>query len=317
MQAGGRMTTTDLTVLAPEAFSFAGTVHSHGWAVLAPHAWDPDAPVLERVHRLPTGRVVLLGLRPRSGSGPPAVAVAIRQVGALEPHEEASIRGNVRRMLRLDEDLSDFHRACRRRGGRWARVAEDGLGRLLRSPTVFEDVVKTICTTNVQWAGTKRMVAGLVEVCGAAAPEAVAPPAGRRRAFPTPEAVAAVDAGTLREEAGLGYRAPYVHELARRVASGDLELEALADSELPTRELERELRDIRGVGPYAAATLLMLLGRYDVLAVDSVFRSFVADRYFGGETPDDDEARAVYRDWGRWRFLAYWYDLWQGTEEEL
>lgn len=311
------MATTDLTVLAPEAFSFGGTVHSHGWAVLAPHAWDPDAPLLERVHRLPDGRVVALGLRPRTGSDPSAVEVEVRHVGSLETHQEESVRTDVRRMLRLDEDLSGFHRECRRRGGRWARVAEEGLGRLLRSPTVFEDVVKTICTTNVQWGGTKRMVAGLVELCGSPAPGAVAPPAGRLRAFPAPEAVAAVDAGTLREEAGLGYRAPYVHELARRVSSGELELEALADSNLSTPELERELRSIRGVGPYAAATLLMLLGRYDVLAVDSVFRSFVAERYFGGETPDDAEARAVYEGWGRWRFLAYWFDLWQGAAEDL
>lgn len=317
MQAGGRMTTTELTVLAPEPFSFEGTVYSHGWAVLAPHAWDPDVPQLERVHRLPADRVVALALRPLPGSSRPVVAVEVRHVGDLDPGEEETIRADVRRMLRLDEELDAFHERCRRRGGRWAPVAQEGLGRLLRSPTVFEDVVKTICTTNVQWGGTKRMVQGLVELCGAAAPAGVALPAGRRRAFPTPEAVAAEEAGKLREEAGLGYRAPYVHELARRVASGDLALEALTDSDLPTRELERELRGIRGVGPYAAATLLMLLGRYDVLAVDSVFRSFVADRYFGGETPEDEEARAVYEDWGRWRYLAYWFDLWQGPEQAV
>ena len=59
-------------------------------------------------------------------------------------------------MLRLDEDLARFYDAA----------ADDpelawvtrGAGRMLRSPTVFEDVVKTICTTNCAWSATVRMV---------------------------------------------------------------------------------------------------------------------------------------------------------------
>ena len=37
---------------------------------------------------------------------------------------------------------------------------------MVRSPTVFEDVVKTICTTNTSWGGTTRMVNALVEHLG-------------------------------------------------------------------------------------------------------------------------------------------------------
>ena len=61
----------------------------------------------------------------------------------------AELAGTIRHMLRMDDDLSPFY----------ARGAEDpelawaaeGAGRMLRSPTVFEDVVKTICTTNCTW----------------------------------------------------------------------------------------------------------------------------------------------------------------------
>lgn len=310
------MITSDLLVLTPEPFSFVGTVYSHGWAVLEPHAWSPEVPALERVHRLPSGDVVVLQLRPAAADAP-GVAVEVRHADPLSAGEEEAIRGVVRRMLRLDEDLSEFHRRCRERGGRWSRIADEGLGRLLRSPTLFEDAVKTICTTNVQWGGTKRMVRELVEAFGDAPPDSVPAPSGAGRSFPLPEAIARTETGALSEAVGLGYRGPYVHELASRVAGGELDLDALAESDRPTGELERALRDLKGVGPYAAATLLMLIGRYDVLAVDSVFRSFVAERYYGGEPPSDDEARAVYDDWGRWRYLAYWFDLWQGTEEEL
>ncbi len=71
----------------------------------------------------------------------------------------AALAGQVRHMLRLDEDLSAFY----------AMAAADpvlawvpnGAGRMLRSPTVFEDLVKTICTTNCTWSATVRMVTAL------------------------------------------------------------------------------------------------------------------------------------------------------------
>ena len=60
----------------------------------------------------------------------------------------------------------------------------------------------------------------------------------------------------------------------------------------------------------------MLLGRYDELAVDTAFRRFVSRKYFGGQPPPSDAvAQAVYEDWGRWKYLAYWFDIWQGLDE--
>jgi hypothetical protein len=44
-------------------------------------------------------------------------------------------------MFRLDEDLSDFYELVRDDDLAWCAL---GAGRMLRAPTVFEDVVKTI-----------------------------------------------------------------------------------------------------------------------------------------------------------------------------
>ena len=53
-------------------------------------------------------------------------------------------------VLRLDQDLSPFYlRAAEDPDLAWATR---GAGRMLRSPTVFEDVVKTVCTTNCAWS---------------------------------------------------------------------------------------------------------------------------------------------------------------------
>jgi 3-methyladenine DNA glycosylase/8-oxoguanine DNA glycosylase len=224
--------------------------------------------------------------------------------------ERTEVKATVRMMFRLDEDLSVFYALCRQRGGFWARYSP-GKGRLLRSPTLFEDIVKTICTTNIQWGGTKRMVENLVNGFGAAYPGDP-----EVYAFPTPEAIAATDAAEFAEAARLGYRAPYVYELAGQVTAGEIDLEELRDPALPTLELKKKLLAIKGIGNYAAATLLMILGRYDELPVDTVFRQFVSEKYFGGERPPDADAMAIYAGWGEWKYLAYWFDLWAGVEAE-
>ncbi len=43
----------------------------------------------------------------------------------------------------------------------------------------------------------------------------------------------------------------------------------------------------------------------------AAFRQFVIQAYFDGRRPSDQEAQAVYEDWGKWKYLAYWFDIWQ------
>ncbi len=283
LAAGTRVTT--VTTTAPSPFDFAGTAYSHGWAVLAPNCWDNERLGLTRTERLGPDRVVHLDVTgTRSASGK-RVRVDVTHEGELRPAERNVIRRSIRRMFRLDEDMGPFYSKCRQAGPRW-HPASRGLGRLLCSPTVFEDTVKTICTTNVQWGGTKAMVGGLVRHLGEPGPLTAQdwgePGNAQPNSFPTPESIAAADGATL-----------------------------------GTEEIRRSLLEIRGVGPDAAARLLMLLGRYDHLAVDTVYRAFVSERYFAGRRPSDREAEEVYAGWGRWKYLGYWFDLWQGLDERV
>lgn len=148
------------------------------------------------------------------------------------------------------------------------------------------------------------MVERLVALCGSPHPRRP-----ELRAFPTPEQVAAAGPELLRQEVRLGYRSDYIHELASDVASGRLELEALKAERPNTAELRKRLRAIRGVGEYATNNLLMLLGYYGELALDSEMRAFATQQHFNGRRPDDREILALYDDWGEWKFLAYWFDL--------
>lgn len=111
----------------------------------------------------------------------------------------------------------------------------------------------------------------------------------------------------------MGYRAPYVNELAQRVASDGLDLEALKNSPLSTLELRKELMSIKGVGGYAAANLLMLLGRYDYVPVDSWALKVVSKEFFGGEKVTPKQVLSTFERWGKWQGLVYWF--WDWSDE--
>jgi 3-methyladenine DNA glycosylase/8-oxoguanine DNA glycosylase len=126
-------------------------------------------------------------------------------------------------------------------------------------------------------------------------------------AFPAPAKLAKSSETELRERARLGYRAPYVIELARSVDSGELGLEAYKHTTLSTEDLRKELLAIKGIGQYAAANLLMLLGRYDYIPIDSWALKTVSDEWFNGEPVDKEQVEQVFQRWGEWKGLVYWF----------
>ena len=274
---------------AGEPVDLRRTLLSHGVAALPPAALDDDA--CELTVTLPAAG----GPRTVRISGGPAVALlSVADAGPPPAAAEVvALTATARRLLCLDDDLSAFYaRAAADPDLAWACA---GAGRMVRSPTVFEDVVKTVCTTNCAWSATERMVGALVEHLGAPAPDAPpGSPAGR--AFPTAERMAAAEEGFYRDVARAGYRAPRLRALAVAVAAGELDLEVLLvtpPAELPDDEAERRLLELPGVGPYAAAHVMLLVGRHSRLVLDSWTRpkyarlvgtppgKLVADRVIG------------------------------------
>lgn len=295
---------------ARQPFSLRSVIHSHGWPQLLPFHWERERDDLVRVHRLSTGRVVALQFHPVDGGLGVEVSRELTEGerAELTASERAELETTLDWMFGLDMDFSSFYELARGEP-KLASVEPHARGRVLRSATLWEDTVKTILTTNTAWSGTIRMNAALVTLYGDPLPDAPA-----LQAFPTPERLAVVDAEELRTVAKLGYRAPYIRELADAVASGRLELEALKQSDLPTAELRKRLLAIKGVGGYAAANLLMILGRYDFIPVDSWAMSQVSKEWYGGQPVGQKEVEAAFARWGPWKGLVYFFWDWDQQE---
>jgi N-glycosylase/DNA lyase len=276
------------------------TIESHGLVDLPPMRIDEEARALEITVPLPSSRPRTLEISP-GRAGHARLAVVGRAPGTRQAAELEAAAAHV---LRLDEDLSPFYAAAASDPDlAWA---VQGAGRLVRSPTVFEEVVKTICTTNCAWSATERMVGALVEHLGEPAVGAPEGPYGR--AFPTPAAMAAADESFYRDVMRAGYRGAYLRSLAADVASGELDLEALGRAtreELPDDDLALLLLALPGVGPYAAAHIMMLLGRYSRLVLDSWTRPKYASLN-GGRPAKDSTIERRFRRYGPYAGLAFW-----------
>jgi N-glycosylase/DNA lyase len=152
------------------------------------------------------------------------------------------------------------------------------------------------------------MVGALVR--GLGEPARGEPPDTEHRAFPTPAAMAAADERFYTDVMRAGYRGPYLRTLAAAVDDGALDLEALATAttaELSDDELEARLLAINGIGPYAAAHVMMLLGRHSRLVLDSWTRPKYA-RLSGRKAKDATIGRR-FRRYGPWAGLAFWLML--------
>lgn len=267
------------------------TLVSHGVGSLPPSRIDEDTRTLETTVRLRRGRPRTVRIAAGS-AGFASVEVLGPPAGGVFPA--------VRRILNLDEDLAPFYEIAAR-DPELAWVTR-GAGRMLRSQSVFEDVVKTICTTNCAWSATVRMVGALVEHLGEPAVR------GSGRAFPTPEAMADAGDDFYREVVRAGYRGAYLRSLAEGVAARSIDLEALLDPEMPDEEAAARLVALPGVGPYAAAHAMMLVGRHSQLVLDSWTRPKYA-RLNGRRKVADRTIGRRFRRYGPYAGLAFWLHL--------
>jgi len=284
--------TQELSVSVPEDFDFWVSVYSTGWSVLEPYSIDEENKTLDRVHRMKNGETVrIISSQEKKGY----FNVRLESSKELDEGEIKRVEDMLTSCLGVDQDFTAFYETLADYPDlAWA--VELGAGRSLRCPTVFEDVVKTIATTNASWGLTRGIARRLCEKLGDAYQDA--------HTFPIPEQLAGTTEEFLRAEVKSGYRSPYLVELAQRIVGGDLDVEAWRGNSLDSTALKKEIKAVKGIGDYAADNILKLLGRYDFLALDSWMRKKYSEIHGEGKPVPDEVIEEHYEPFGEWRGLA-------------
>eukprot|EP00466_Bigelowiella_natans_P021364 jgi/Bigna1/72698/fgenesh1_pg.21_\ len=149
-----------------------------------------EASVMRYTMMVITTRLGMLIMRQKGG-------LLVLLSHCVDAAAQQEVMRGVARVLRVGLNLRSFHRLLPDAGKR-------GFGRTFRSPTLWEDMVKTITNCNMKWSGTVRMNMLLCKELG-------------QGAFPTPKEVLAVSVDELKQRCKLGYRAERVRRLALAV----------------------------------------------------------------------------------------------------
>lgn len=293
-----------LRIAVPADFDLPRDACSYGYFLIDPYEWSPANGTFTVTMMLEHGPARLVLRQQRVGM--PLSAKADR---VITRGERAQARGMLSRVLRLDEtaeDIQAFHAIDER----WRF---SGRGRLMRSATLFEDVIKTVTSCNVRWPNTIDMNAALCARVGHASPSGAC-------AFPTPEQLATKSPSWLRSRCGVGYRDQRIIDLARLFAKGKIPQAWLEDPSTPDDEVRRVLLDLPGIGPYAAHNIMQLMGRYGFLPLDT--ESVRHGRHVLGFVGEDKHVlKRVSEHYERFgigqggqAFRSYWLDLWMSYE---
>jgi len=292
----------------PDDYILARDLCSYGYFLLRPNHWDVKRRVLIRsfaIERVPFAVQVS-----QKGQGE---KLEIESTRVLTAKDRALVGSWLTRMLRLDEPAStiaEFHRL----DPRWK---ESGRGRLMRSPTMFEDVIKTVTSCNVTWPSTVHMNRRLCEVL-ASSKGSKGDQAASLCPFPDQARLAAVRVQTLRARCRVGYRDQRIVDLARLFRKGAVKPAWFEDPTTSDDNVFDALIELPGIGPYAAANIMQLLGRYSRLPLDteSVRHGTTVLGMKGSPAQIMNKVHDHFKPFGTHAFRSYWFELWSFYESK-
>lgn len=209
----------------------------------------------------------------------------------------------VRRAFQLDLDLVAFLRHVEAADPVMAGLARRyGGARPIAAFDLWEALAWTIIGQQVNVAFAFSLKETLVRLGGQSY--------GGYPAFPSPERVAALQYEDLQAEKYSRRKAEYVIDVARAVAEGRLDLEAIAA--LDFAEAVDRLTALRGVGRWTAECLLMDAGHLDAFPAGDIGIRNAVQRFYGlDHQPTEEEVRQIGQGWAPYSALACFY-LWLG-----
>jgi 3-methyladenine DNA glycosylase/8-oxoguanine DNA glycosylase len=275
-------------------FHLEAVVKTHGWFQLAPFYWHEPERVLRWVTPV-DGTPRLIGIQQEVKG---EVLLSSRR---LSPRQWLEVQRRFRYVFNLELDLKPFYRICKN-----DRVLHGirryGMGRIMRSESIFEDVFKSICGTNVQWNQAVKMVHAVAQL-GPVIPGTVF------HQFPDAATVLKAGEKYLLQNGRVGYRSRYLLALCERILAGDKEVQRVERGMVHGPELLSFFGGFMGIGKITARYLAALYGYFGELAVDSMVYTYMAESHFNGQRPTEKQVQDHYAAYGEWRFLAYWMEF--------
>ncbi|CAM9701062.1 unnamed protein product [Ascophyllum nodosum] len=294
-------------VHVPSNFSFSQAACSYGYYLVPPNRWEPSKDVNdrdggtffrplrfgERLANTAKCSISQVAVPAAEEGGEKTAALRVDVAAQLTDPDMEDIVQQVTRMFQTTMDLQPWFRLS-------AEAEQRGYGRLFRSPTIFEDMVKSITGCNMKFQGTIRMNKLLCEKFG------------RNGAFPTPHDLEGVQAEDLKDNAKVGYRADRILRLAKSFRDGTVDPKWLGAGERTRDEVFKFVKNLYGFGDYAAGNVTMLLGFYEEVPLDSETVRHFKD-FYGVTTKNVKEvapkARQQYAPYAPYQFLQYWYEM--------
>ncbi|CAH8359745.1 unnamed protein product [Eruca vesicaria subsp. sativa] len=247
-------------------------VCNHGFFMMAPNVWNPKSKSLTRPLTLSDSSSVSVTI-----SHPETLAFLVIQVHGMDNvsrDDEELILKQVGRMLRIsaedERDVTEFQQLHE-------DAKKNGFGRIFRSPSLFEDMVKSILLCNTTWERTLGMASNLCMLQSKLADRTVRPSSQTKKRkrvlketkksskketrgnFPSAKELASLDKKLINEHCKLGYRANWIVQLAKKVESGELNLEEMERGAMKAEQVSEKLIKLSGFGAFATATVLMCI----------------------------------------------------------
>ncbi|CBI35315.3 unnamed protein product, partial [Vitis vinifera] len=248
--------------------------------MMAPNVWIPSTKTLQRPLRLadPYTSILTSISHPDNEN---AIHVRLHDTEYISPNDQRVILEQVARMLRISDrderDVKQFHQIQ-------PEAKNKCFGRIFRSPSIFEDMVKSILLCNAPWRRTLDMAQALCELQfelkGHKRKRVTNPRSKAKNSadevqsignFPNSMELNILDEETLKKRCNLGYRAKIILELATSIENGEVKLQNF-EKALDAESMEKiydMLNKKKGFGPFACANILMCIGYYQRIPTDS------------------------------------------------
>jgi AraC family transcriptional regulator of adaptative response / DNA-3-methyladenine glycosylase II len=277
---------------------------------LAYHGRDKEGPAERRIGENRLLKVQALDGRPAVLDLTFTGGTLDCQVTAAKPFSPAAMAEAHRlllRMIGLDSDAMGFEARGKRDAAiRRLTAHQPGL-RIPLTPSIFEALAWSIIGQQINLAFATSLRRDLIDLAGTEVPGA-----SDMRLHPDAATIAALDTGDLTSRRFSRSKARYLIDAAQLVASGELDLAALADGS--ARQAEAKLLAVRGLGPWTANYIMLRgFGFADAVPVgDSALATALQRFHQRDMRPDAKETAELMAPFAPHRSLAtchFWASL--------